>query len=297
MQSSAEAVGLLTRAAAKPKGASPSHGRSARKRGLRGDLAVRRVRGSGGVKAKQDRVLRSLGLYSAGQISWGFADEPAFIGQIAKVPHHLEVIPVTAGAYEFVQGNKTIARSSFDVSSAQSGRVMSKQRYDVADSDMIGELITLEDGEFIQCEQGVGCFSLLWSSAMPIETAYARASAIINERDKLKTGFVCFADGGVVEGSSAEVGRAMRSSSSKVDLLRVDGDRLAFAWTARVGHLDGRRIEMHECSIVSRDIDLAFLAKFVKASSTIQLGSQAKDLVMELSPIMRGSNETAVIPE
>lgn len=294
MQSSATAVDVRARGSVRPNSVTPMHGRPVRKNGLRGDLAVRRIRGSGGVKAKQDRILRSLGLYSAGQISLGFADEPTFIGQIAKVPHHLEVIPLTAGAYAQIYDNKTVSQAFFDTYDAFTGRIMSRQRYDVADSAKFGEVVRLDDGEFIQCEQGTECFSLLWSSATPIQTTYARAAELIGERDRLRTGFVCFEDGEVVEGSSAEVGHALRSRSSRVDLLRVDGDRFAFAWTARVGHLEGRNIEMNECSIVCRDVDLAFLAKFVKASSTVQLGNQASNLVKEFAPLMRGTETSAV---
>lgn len=268
--------------------------RSVRKRGLRGDLAVRRVRGTGGVKSKQDRILRSLGLYSAGQISLGFVDEPTFIGQIVKVPHHVAIIPLTARAYAYLQQNKTLVQSSFDALRPQSGRIMSRQMYEVIDSAMKGEIVTLEDGEFIQCEQGVDCFSLLWSSATPFETTYARAAAIIGERDRLKTGFVCFEDGEVVEGTPGNIENALRRTKSKVELLRVDGDKFAFAWTASVGRLEGEKLELNECSIVCRDMDLPFLGKFVKESSTVHLGSQALDLVNKFAPLMEQVTKSAV---
>lgn len=254
-----------------------------RKRLGAGDVAVVRRKGTANVPAAHERVLQSLGLWHTGSISTGDFRDPTFRGQIAKVPHLVRLIPLSAASAEEIRQAPFARLREFKLRDTP----MKKEWYEVPDSPWRGASIKLVDGEYLEGEQGEGVYSLLWSSALPVATVVENVLPVLSQIEGDLQGFVATAEE-VHEGKAAYISKIVSTRPRDIRLVTFEGERVTFGWVANRGRLANLQLPLNECSVIVRGLAPETFEGLVKKSATAGLGRQALRLLGQFDELATG---------
>ncbi|WP_410555864.1 hypothetical protein [Arthrobacter globiformis] len=153
-------------------------------------------------------------------------------------------------------------------------------------NDRSGRIVTLKNGEYIQCEQGTESIGLLWSSALPFGSMVDKMLNTMRSKVEFKLGIVIDRFGSITEGDWTEALAAARRGLSDVTFFRLDSEEFAFTWRSNVGESDSGKIPVHECCLLSTIIDDDLASGLVRELGTEGVGTNNSVLMSNFDELV-----------
>lgn len=241
--------------------------------GCDGDLIVIRTGGIGGTPRKIESTLRSLSLRKVGDGRIGSSSDLGFLGQIEKVKHKVRVVALA-------NPNPRNARPTWQIGRA----VVTALEHFETPSER-GDLLVLEDGEYIHVERSEARVFLSWSTAAPLPTILKRA---------------LLASGVPAEGATATLTRlhdgyfedAEATSSDLIEYLLTDepADVVSLSMTLNNMQVYWKRptqktvqfpAQFGECGVVAEHLD-EHVRNLLRATATPAVATSASLLLARL---------------
>ena len=248
-----------------------------RKNGLAGNTAARRVKGDVGPETRQFRIFRSLALYGLGDVSYGDIADPVFLGQLRKLDHWVECVPLTECARQALLDEGLPVY--YEV-----GAMKSPEDYSSMGNE--GRVLPFDNGEYVSFEKGDGFYSVSWTCALALQpavdalltcagSAYEPSEGGLVERDEW------------VQGPAREMLGHIRKRYAKISFARLSGERLAIAWRSDAGASEDGKVKLHECFVVCSVDDRELLGNLLRETGTPSVGASSDEVVSQLDDLLQ----------